>query len=320
VSDPDGAADQLAELEVHRASGCLTITSRTEGQCRIHLLGGRVILVEGPSGDGASGLARALAWPEVTLSFDEAAEPPSEPSVDRSFEEQAAEAIPGVSLLADDVRLTRLGRASLALGGLALIGPWLLCAVALVAAAFRIISYDLGLGMAALAVVLFVLFAAGWLTMYVRFRLAFLRRALEVQGHAQNAGVQRDVGAGPGVISGKPLLLVKMQTRCATGSLGRCRIELYSGGLQIWKGPERPEPRWQFAYGDVVQAECLDLFTPSWVPDLYVVRLVTARPSMAFLFGGVWVSSVEGQNRNARLLTNKLRQHGVATFDATLDS
>ena len=305
---------------MHRVTGCLTITSRTEGQCRIHLLGGRVMLVEGPEEGGDSGLARALAWREVALSFDDTAEPPSEPSVDRPFEEQSAKAIPGVSLLADDVRLTGLGRASVALGGLALIGPWLLCAVALIAAALRIISSDLGLGMAALSVVLFFLFAAGWLAMYVRFRLAFVRRAVEVLGHPQNAGVRRKVDVGTGVISGKPVLVVKMQTRCATGSLGRCRIELYSGGLQIWKGPERPEPRWQFAYGDVVQAECLDLFTPNWVPDLYVVRLVTAKPSMAFLFGGVWVSSAEGQNRNARLLTNKLRQQGVPTFDATLDS
>jgi len=208
------------------------------------------MLVEGPAEGGDSGLARALAWRDVALSFDDTAEPPSEPSVDRPFEEQSAEAIPGVSLLVDEVRLTGLGRASVALGGLALIGPWLLCAVALIAAALRIISSDLGLGMAALSVVLFFLFAAGWLAMYVRFRLAFVRRAVEVLGHPQNAGVQRKVDVGTGVISGKPVLVVKMQTRCATGSLGRCRIELYSGGLQIWKGPERPEPRWQFAYGD----------------------------------------------------------------------
>lgn len=58
MSSPDQTQARLAQLEASAESGCLTITSPTGGECRIYLLGGRILLVDGPKGRGDG----ARAW------------------------------------------------------------------------------------------------------------------------------------------------------------------------------------------------------------------------------------------------------------------
>jgi hypothetical protein len=175
----------------------------------------------------------------------------------------------------------------------------------------------------AIGLMLLVVIGAVWSTQFVRFRRAFVRDAVTVPSGLPAANMPEVVQAPGSVISGTPKLVVRMQTRTATGSVGRCRIELYSHGIQIWKGPKHPEPRWQFAYRDLLQVECVDIITPAAAlgsPDQYLVRLITNQPRVAFLFGSVWFGTAQGQNRNARLLINKLRQHRVPAFDELFES
>jgi hypothetical protein len=175
----------------------------------------------------------------------------------------------------------------------------------------------------AICLMLFVVIGIVWSTQFVRFRATFLRDAVTVASGLPAANMPEVIQAQDGVISGTPKLVVRMQTRTSTGSVGRCRIELYSHGIQIWKGPKQPEPRWQFAYRDLLQVECVDIITSAAAfgsSDQYLVRLITNQPRMAFLFGSVWFGTAQGQNRNARLLINRLRQHRVPAFDELFES
>jgi hypothetical protein len=323
VSRHEDAAVQLAQLQADGLTGCLTIASASAGTCRVYLLGGHIMYVLGPGGGGEASLSDALSWPDASLSFDEGAEPPDEPeSAAPPLDEPPIESVP-VPRLSDDPRLTRLGNASLRSSVLFFLVP---LGLVLVGVGLGISGWlDAFIVVIAIALLLLVVFAVVWITLFVRFRVSFLQDAVTVPGGLPAANLPDVIEAPAGMVGGTPQLAVRMQTRCATGSVGRCRIELYSHGIQIWKGPEHPEPRWQFAYRDLMQVECVDIITPASAagmgsPDQYLVRLITNQPRMAFLFGGVWFGTVGGQNRNARLLMNKLRQHRVPAFDEFFES
>src|SRR5260370_39088785 len=113
----------------------------------------------------------------------------------------------------------------------------------------------------------------------------------------------------------EPEVVIKMRTRSTVGELGKCRIEFYSDGLQIWRGAAHPEPRGQFAYRDLLQAESVELLYVSGKGDSrqYFVRLIVGQPRMAFLFGNSWTV-----NRTTKLLVDKLRDHKVTMVSETL--
>jgi hypothetical protein len=289
--------------------------------CRIYLLGGHVMYVLGSRGGAEAALSDALSWPNASLSFDEGAEPPDEPgSATPQLEEPQIESAP-VPRLSDDPRLTGLGNASLRASLLFFFVPFALVVVG--ALGLAISRLETFMVVIAIGLILLLAFAVVWITVFVRFRVLFLRHAVTIPGGLLATTLPDVIEAPAGLISGTPKLVVTMQTRTARGSLGRCRIELFSNGLQIWKGPKHPKPRWQFAYRDLMQVESVDIITPAAAmgsPDQYLVRLITSRPRMAFLFGSVWFGTVGGQNRNARLLINKLRQHSVPAFDELFES
>jgi hypothetical protein len=277
--------------------------------------------VVGPGDGGEASLSDALSWLDTSLSFEEGAEPPDGlAATDRQEEELPIDPVP-VPRLSDDPRLARLGNASLRSSVLFFVVPFaLILTGALAVAVTRSGAFMI---VVAIGLILFVVIGTVWSTQFVRFRATFLRDAVTVPSGLPATNMPKIIQASDGVISGTPKLVVKMQTRTATGSIGRCRIELYSHGIQIWKGPKHPEPRWQFAYRDLMQAECVDIITPAAAmgsPDQYLVRLITNQPRIAFLFGSVWFGTAQGQNRNARLLINRLRQHRVPAFDELFES
>lgn len=81
----------------------------------------------------------------------------------------------------------------------------------------------------------------------------FRAAAVEVP-NGLSKGIPRVIDA-PGIVSGEPELVVDLPARYLRGRLGKCRVKFYASGIQVWKGPQHPEPRWQFAYGDLLQAE-----------------------------------------------------------------
>ncbi len=257
MSRGEEAAAQLAQLEADGMTGCLTIASASYGTCRVYLLGGHVMYVVGPGGGGEASLSDALSWLGTSLSFDEGAEPPDElAATGRQVEELPIEPVP-VPRLSDDPRLVRLGSASLRSSVLFFVVPLALILVgALAVAVTRSGAFMI---VVAIGLILFVVIGTVWSTQFVRFRATFLRDAVTVPSGLPAAHIPEVIQASDGVISGTPKLVVRMQTRTATGSVGRCRIELYSHGIQIWKGPRHPEPRWQFAYRDLMQVECVDI-------------------------------------------------------------
>jgi len=223
--------------------------------------------------------------------------------------------------LSDDQRLKRLGNAALGSSVLFFVVPFALILVGALGVA--VTSSGAFMIVVAIGLILFAVIGTVWSAQFVRFRATFLRDAVTVPSGLLAANMPEVIQAPDGVIRGTPKLVVRMQTRTAAGSVGRCRIELYSHGIQIWKGPKHPEPRWQFAYRDLMQVECVDIITPAAAmgsPDQYLVRLITNQPRIAFLFGSVWFGTAQGQNRNARLLINKLRQHSVPALDELFES
>ena len=179
-------------------------------------------------------------------------------------------------------------------------------AVAVAAGAFHV-RIDSAVGPIAL-----LLFAAGflWLVLHIRYRFVFRTEAVAVPGGLTRADIPRVIEAPAGVIVGEPQLVVTLPTRCLAGWIGRCRVEFYAAGLQIWKGPQRPEPRWQFSYKDLLQAESVVLSSSGArnSQDQYSLRLIAARPRMAFLFGSAFA------NRDTQLMLSELGKHGVPTF------
>jgi hypothetical protein len=82
----------------------------------------------------------------------------------------------------------------------------------------------------------------------------------------------------------------------------------HGNGIRIWRGPNHEEPSFSFVYADLLQAEMSTLLLGR-VSDAAYVRLVAARPRMAFLI------SPRGWSRE---LVKRLGDHGVATFGGLL--
>jgi hypothetical protein len=97
----------------------------------------------------------------------------------------------------------------------------------------------------------------------------------------------------------------KASVKTLLGRAGRCRIELYANGIRIWRGPSHTEPSWSFLYIDIVQAEVVTLLGGARTPDQSHLRLVAARPRMAFIISSRrWTDD----------LIRRLAAHGVPTF------
>lgn len=161
-----------------------------------------------------------------------------------------------------------------------------------------------------------VVLGLAWVFLYVRFRALFLRDAVKLAG-ASRASLPLVVES-PQLVPGKPEVVVTMPVRTALGRHGKCQIELYGEGIRIWRGVERPEPRWELPYTAIVQVEAVDVVS---VESMYnnntetFVRLIAERPRIALLFGGGWISFVARQNGQAMLLMRHLEHHGVVSFD-----
>jgi hypothetical protein len=141
------------------------------------------------------------------------------------------------------------------------------------------------------------------MSFYVRYALIFFHAALQVPSGASRQEV-------PPVLEPATPLMGQDFDRYARvktllGRAGRCRIELYGNGIRIWRGPSHPEPSWSFAYTDLLQAEVVTLLGGSRGPAPSYLRLIAARPRMAFL-----ISS----KRWSGDLIKRLADHGVPTF------
>ena len=213
--------------------------------------------------------------------------------------------------LSDDRRLTAMGLAVLGGGCIFILVPVLLVVVAVVTRGNRNVS-DSFFGAAVVSAgIVFVL----WIGVYFGFRFMFFHDAVRVAGAPPRSEIPR-VTAAPEVITGDAEWAIRLATRGTMGKVGKCWIELYANGLQIWKGPDHAEPRWQFSYQNLLQAESVDIVssTKSGEVHQYFVRLIVDRPRMAFLFGSHWL-----RNKNAPALADKLRQHNVPTVSEEFD-
>jgi hypothetical protein len=159
-------------------------------------------------------------------------------------------------------------------------------------------------------IVLFIAIMPLWLVLYIRYRFMFRAAAVEVPNGLSKAQIPRVIDA-IGIVSRQPELVVDLPAMYLRGRLGKCHVEFYVSGIQIWKGPEHPEPRWQFAYKDLLQAESVVMESTGsrGSRDQYSMRLIAARPPMAFLFGNSFASS------DSQLMLEELRKHGVRTVN-----
>jgi hypothetical protein len=348
MSNPGDAAGQLALLVAERKTGCLTIDSADGRLCRVYLVMGKIFHAEGPGTEGEPALAEAIGWPDVTLSFDDRAHLPSKQTIDVNVattgvmsgieirplgETSSSSPIPSVQVrlirkqkggaassggsqtverLSDDPRIAAMSCTSLGGGCLMIAVPLLLIGIAALLSS-RGINSD---GFATAAVLSIPILLVIWIAVFIGLRVIFFRDAVKISNDSSDADIPLVVDAAGGVISGDPELVIKMRVRCTVGKLGRCRIELYADGLQIWKGPQSPVPRWQFAYRDLVQIEDVDLVSNGrFTSHQYFVRLITAQPRMAFLIGNPLL-----RNEKTQLLLQKLREHHVPTVAESIES
>jgi hypothetical protein len=141
------------------------------------------------------------------------------------------------------------------------------------------------------------------MSFYVRYALILFHAALQVPSGASREELR------PVVEPATPLMGQEFdryaRVKTLLGRAGRCRIELYANGIRIWRGPSHPEPSWSFVYTDLLQAELVTLLGGSRGPAPSYVRLVAARPRMAFLISS---KSWSGD------LINRLDAHDVPTF------
>ena len=306
------AAAQLDQLKASRSTGCLIIESASGLECRVYLLMGRVFHADGPSGEGDAALADALSWPDVTLSFDERAILPNKQTISPADMPVSGPPL-AINNLSDDPRLTKMSVAALGGGCAMVLVPLGLLGVALVLKT-RGVNSD---GLLNAAVLSLPALAITWIATYIAFRVAFIREAVSVPGGLVKSAIPRVVDTASGAIAGEAESVIKMQTHCLTGRVGKCRIEFFADGLQIWRGRDHPEPRWQFAYRDLLQAELVNIvFTGGRsTTDQYFVRLIAAQPRMAFLFGSSWFA-----NRKAFDLLKSLSKHKVTTLSESIDA
>jgi hypothetical protein len=246
----------------------------------------------------------------VTLSFDEKAHLPEKqtmtPLQTSAFEtaESSGAASSGrLKTLSDSRPLTIAMFAYVGAGGLFGIALLVVIGVAIVGAALHVQNDSV------LEAFILLLFATGiaWLVLYVRYRFMFRTAAVQVQDGLAKADIPSVIDA-PGLVDGAPEMVVTLPARYLRGRLGKCRVEFYATGVQIWKGPNRPEPRWQFSYDDLLQAESVVMEASGSrnSRDQYSLRLIAAQPRMAFLFGNSF------KNRDTQMMLEGLRKHGCA--------
>ena len=273
---------------------------------------GKVFHAEGPAGEGEPALTDARSWPDVTLSFDETAHLPEKQTMTalQTSASELADSSAGASsgrlrTLSDSRPLTIAMFAYLGAGCLFGIAVLVGIGMAIVGGAFHVHTDSV------LGTFILLLFATGllWLVLYVRYGLMFRAAAVEVQGGLAKADIPRVIDA-PGLVDGEPELVVELPARYLPGRLGKCRVEFYATGIQIRKGPADPEPRWQFSYTDILQAESVVMEASGSrnSRDQYSLRLIAAQPRMAFLFGSSFT------NRDTQTMLDELRKHGVRTF------
>lgn len=305
MSDAVATQAHLAELETDHATGCLTITSTDGHVGHVYLLMGRPYHADTASSEGAAAMAEALNWSDVAVSFDRMAQLPTKQTISTPRLVSPGSS-PSMDELSTDPRVFATGCMSIAGAVLTILAPIFLVLIG--------VGFHAEWALPAALISIFV-FAIVWMIGRVGFQIVFLDEAVKASGGLSRTEIPPVVDAANGVISGQPELAVKMVTRCLSGRIGKCWLEFYPEGLQIWRGPENSEPRWQFAYSDLSQAELLDVASNGKVTiHQYYIRLIATRPRMAFLFGSRLFS-----NQNARAIFNKFAQHKVSTRSEELD-
>jgi len=282
---------------------------------------GKIFHASGPAGEGESALTDALSWPDVTLSFDEKAQLPDRRTItDGSTTSAVTGPLPSepaaVNRLSTDPRLFVMSCATLGGGCLWILVPLTLIGLGALFHGNREASNSFPAAALISLPALLVL----WLALHVSFRVMFYRDAVRVPGQLPVAEIPHVIDAPAGALGNQPELVLKMQARCSIGKLGKCLIELYPNGLQVSRGPQHPEPRWQFLYRNLLQAESVDVVsvgTKGGEIHQSFVRVITDRPRIAFLFGSnIWWT----QNQKADMLVSKLREHHVPTFSESIDT
>lgn len=316
MSGSQDTAAQLKQLQNDHATGCLTVTSSDGLVAQIYLLFGRLFHAAGPTSEGETALNEALSWSDVSLSFDPKAHLPTKSTISQGTSGPAVEvhllrrqptpSADAIAPLDSDRRLTLLSCAPMAGGCLAALVPLALIGVGALVNAKDVDGWLITAGIA------FLLIMGLSMAGYYRFRALFFRDAVTIPGGLPPDQIPRVVDASAGVITGQPDFAVKTQTRSTIGKLGKCWVEFYPGGIQISKGPDHPEPRWQFAYSDILQAEVADITSTGRMGTThrYSVRMVTSKPRMGFLFGGSLF-----QNSKTQALAGKLREHKVTLLN-----
>jgi hypothetical protein len=151
----------------------------------------------------------------------------------------------------------------------------------------------------------FVIAGAGWFAtvmgLYVRYYVTFIRAALQVPDGVSRAELPRVVEAA-GPLEGEQFTR-SARVKTVLGRSLRCRIDVYSNGIRIWRGPHHVEPSFSFLYSDILLAELATIVVSRG--SVNYVRLVASQPRMAFL-----ISS----GRTSRELVTYLGAHDVPTF------
>jgi len=160
----------------------------------------------------------------------------------------------------------------------------------------------------ATAIAVFIALAFLWMGLWFRYRHVFFREALRVPGGLAKAEIPRDVEAPSDIIVGMPLAMAKLRVRTLRGRAGKCQIQLFEQGLQIWRGPKHQLPRWRFEYAQVALAEPVEVETPRGPNPVYL-RLVIGQPRMVFLCGPTL-----DLDRDLGPVLKALSEHGVQTF------
>jgi hypothetical protein len=151
----------------------------------------------------------------------------------------------------------------------------------------------------------FVIAGAGWFAtvmgLYLRYYVTFIRAALEVPDGASRAQVPRVVEAA-GPLQGEQFTRTA-RVKTVLGRSMRCRIDVYTNGIRIWRGPHHAEPSFSFLYADILLAELATIVVSRG--SVNYVRLVASQPRMAFLIS---------LRRSSTELVRYLGAHDVPTF------
>jgi hypothetical protein len=151
----------------------------------------------------------------------------------------------------------------------------------------------------------FVIAGAAWFAtvmgLYLRYYLTFIRAALDVPDGVSRAELPRVVDAA-GLLQGEQFAR-RARVKTVLGRSVKCRIDVYSNGIRIWRGPHHSEPSFSFLYSDILQAEMATIVVSRG--SVSYVRLVASQPRTAFLIS---------LGRSSRELVRYLGAHDVPTF------